>query len=83
LTPPRSIASSRFIRDLKAQGIGIIYISHRLEEILSIADRVTVLRDGQQVATRALGEVNRASLIELMVGRKLEQEFSKTKHGPR
>ncbi len=63
------------IGDLKTQGIGIIYISHRLDEIFGIADRVTVLRDGQHVATRPSGQVSREELIEMMVGRRLEQEF--------
>jgi ABC-type sugar transport system ATPase subunit len=65
------------IRDLKKQGLGIIYVSHRLEEIFTIADRVTVLRDGQHVGTRPIGEIDRDQLIEMMVGRKLEQEFPK------
>lgn len=63
------------IRDLKAHGIGVIYISHRLDEVFAIADRVTVLRDGQHIATRPIHEVSRDGLIELMVGRKLESEF--------
>jgi ribose transport system ATP-binding protein len=63
------------IRDLKALGMGILYVSHRLEEILHIADRVMVLRDGQHVATEPIRQVTRAKLIELMVGRKLDQEF--------
>jgi ABC-type sugar transport system ATPase subunit len=63
------------IRDLKKQGLGIIYISHRLEEIFAIADRIMVLRDGEHVGTRAVGAVTRNQLIEMMVGRKLEQEF--------
>jgi ABC-type sugar transport system ATPase subunit len=63
------------IRDLKARGIGIIYISHRLAEIFAIADRVTVLRDGAHVATRPVPEVTADGLIEMMVGRKLESEF--------
>ncbi len=63
------------IRQLKRSGIGVIYISHRLDEIFEIADRVTILRDGGHVATRAVGELSRDELIELMVGRKLENEF--------
>ena len=63
------------IQDLKTQGLGILYVSHRLDEIPVIADRVMVLRDGHHVATRRLQEVTREQLIELMVGRKLEQEF--------
>src|SRR5262249_14709984 len=52
-----------------------IYISHRLEEIFALADRVLVLRDGGHVATRPVREVRREELIELMVGRRLDQEF--------
>lgn len=63
------------IRELKKDGIGIIYISHRLEEIFEIADRVTVLRDGQYVGSKPVSEVDREELIEMMVGRKLENEF--------
>ncbi len=63
------------IADLKRQGIGVIYISHRLEEIFSVADRVMVMRDGARVDTRPVGEVNRQDVIEMMVGRKIEKEF--------
>ncbi len=63
------------IRDLKEEGIGIIYISHRLEEVFEIADRVMVLRDGRQVVTKLVSKVNRPRLIEWMVGRSLESEF--------
>ncbi|HZO09106.1 MAG TPA: ATP-binding cassette domain-containing protein, partial [Myxococcota bacterium] len=57
------------VRDLRAAGVGIVYVSHRLEEVLALADRYTVLRDGRRVATRARGEADRAELIRLMVGR--------------
>jgi ABC-type sugar transport system ATPase subunit len=63
------------IRELKKQGLGLVYISHRLEEIFAIADRVMVLRDGRNVHTCAVTDVNRDALIELMVGRRLDQEF--------
>ncbi len=62
------------IEKLKSNGVGIIYISHRIEEVLGIADRVTVLRDGQIVATRAAGDLNPDAVIRLMVGRDLAQE---------
>ena len=65
------------IEDLKSQGIGIIYISHRLDEIFELADRVTVLRDGEYIGTKAIGDVNRDMLIEMMVGRSIENEFPK------
>jgi ribose transport system ATP-binding protein len=58
---------------LKGQGKGIIYISHRLEEIFEIADRVTVLRDGRLVKTCRLQEVTREGLIEMMLGKGLER----------
>ncbi len=65
------------IRDLKTQGIGMIYISHRLEEIFEIGDRLTVMRDGQYVATKAVSEVTRDDIIRMMVGRELTREFPK------
>ncbi|MDZ4701609.1 MAG: sugar ABC transporter ATP-binding protein [Rhodothermales bacterium] len=68
------------IRDLQAQGIGIIYISHRLNEIFAIADRVTVLRDGAYIDTRPVADVNREALIEMMVGRSIDNEFPKVSH---
>lgn len=67
----------RVIRGLKAKGVGMIYISHRLEELPIIADRVTVLRDGNTIETREMAEVSREELIKLMVGRELSQVFPK------
>jgi rhamnose transport system ATP-binding protein len=65
------------IRGLRAEGAGIIYISHRLDEVAEIGDRVTVLRDGRSVATRELAGVDRAELIRLMVGRDVSAIFPK------
>ena len=67
------------IRQLRAEGVGIIYISHRLEELPIIADRVTVLRDGRTIDTCVMSEVNRDQLIQLMVGRELSAVFPKKK----
>jgi len=67
----------RVVALLRSQGVGIVYISHRLEEISAIADRVTVLRDGQTIATRDMRDVDRAELIRLMVGRELSAVFPK------
>lgn len=67
----------RVINELRAEGVGIIYISHRLEEILRIADRLTVLRDGAFVATREAAGVTPAEMIRLMVGRSLDAVFHK------
>lgn len=63
------------VRDLRSQGIAVIYISHRLEEIYEVCDRVVILRDGEQVGEGAVSELDRNRLIELMVGRPLESEF--------
>jgi rhamnose transport system ATP-binding protein len=62
---------------LKSEQVGVIYISHRLEEILSIADRVTVLRDGSTVGTHARDRLERSTLINLMIGRELSAIFPK------
>ncbi|HSR52369.1 MAG TPA: sugar ABC transporter ATP-binding protein [Acidobacteriota bacterium] len=63
------------IGDLRDEGLGIVYISHRLEEVFRVADTVTVLRDGELVGIRPTSEMTRPQLIELMVGRKVEAEF--------
>ncbi|MCZ6795485.1 MAG: sugar ABC transporter ATP-binding protein [Planctomycetota bacterium] len=65
------------VRELKSHAIGVVYISHRLGEILDIADRVMVLRDGQHVGTRGIRDLTRETIIEMMVGRSLENEFPK------
>ena len=67
----------KVIRQLRSQGVGIIYISHRLEELPLIADRVTVLRDGCTIETRLMSGVDRQQLIQLMVGRELSAVFPK------
>jgi rhamnose transport system ATP-binding protein len=67
----------RVIGTLRSEGAGIIYISHRLDEVAVIADRVTVLRDGQTIATRDLCDVDRAELVRLMVGRDIHAIFPK------
>lgn len=67
----------RTVKGLRDKGIGIVYISHRLEEILEICDRVTVMRDGEKVKTIEKSEVTTDSLIKLMVGRNLEEQFPK------
>lgn len=82
LTPQETESLFAIIADLKAQGIGIIYISHRLEEIERLADRVTVLRDGRHVGDRSIADVNRSELIELMVGRSIAEEFPKVAATP-
>jgi ribose transport system ATP-binding protein len=65
----------RLIRELKERGLAIIYISHRLEELDFIADRLTVLRDGRAVYSGAWGEISRAEIIRQMAGRELKEIF--------
>jgi ribose transport system ATP-binding protein len=66
------------IRDLTSQGIAILYISHRLDEIFRIADRVTVMRDGKIVDTLPIDELDEDKLVRLMVGRDIENLYPKT-----
>lgn len=65
----------RTIQKLRADGIGIIYITHRLEEIFEVADRVTVLRDGNCIDTKPVGEVNRSQLVKMMVARESSELY--------
>jgi rhamnose transport system ATP-binding protein len=66
------------VRLLRSRGVGIVYISHRLEEVFLLADRVTVLRDGDFVATKPVGETDHNDLVQMMVGRRIEALFPKT-----
>ncbi|HEX3729065.1 MAG TPA: sugar ABC transporter ATP-binding protein [Opitutaceae bacterium] len=70
------------VRDLRANGVGVIYISHRLEEIFGLADRVTVLRDGQSVGSHPVAEIDEAGLIKLMVGREMTQIYPPSESAP-
>ena len=66
------------VRRLKSRGVGIVYISHRLDELFEIADRVTVLRDGAYVGAREVADTNAAELVQMMVGRRIENLFPKS-----
>jgi len=70
------------VRDLRQNGVGVIYISHRLEEIFALADRVTVLRDGQSVGTHPVTGIDEAGLIRLMVGREVAQIYPAAESAP-
>ena len=63
------------IADLKAQGITIIYISHKLEEVFQVGDYITVLRDGQHIGTAPAAEMDIPTIIEMMVGRKMNEVY--------
>ena len=65
------------IRGLKSEGIAIIYISHRIEEIFQIADRVTILRNGKLIGTNKINDIDIDQLIKMMVGRRLEEKYHK------
>lgn len=65
----------RIVRQLKSQGVTIIYISHRMDEVFDISDRVSILRDGKYVDTKKIGDVSRQDLINMMVGRELTESF--------
>ena len=65
------------IRRVRDQGIGVVYVSHRMEEIFALCDRVTVFRDGQHVGTKAVTETSAPEIIHMMIGRHLETLFRK------
>ena len=74
LTPAETESLFEIIRTLKAAGKGVVYISHRLEELEQISDRITVIRDGEYVKTLITKETNIPEVISLMVGRKVDQD---------
>lgn len=75
LTDTETASLFNVIRELKAEGKGIVYISHRLPEIFAICDDVTVLRDGQFIAENNISHLTEDQLIEMMVGRKLDEQY--------
>ncbi|MSR32941.1 MAG: sugar ABC transporter ATP-binding protein [Gemmataceae bacterium] len=78
LTPRETEALFALVRQLRSEGIGVIYISHRLEEIFALADRIQVLRDGKEVAQAPARNASRAQVIQWMVGRNVEVARSAT-----
>ncbi|RYE76756.1 MAG: sugar ABC transporter ATP-binding protein, partial [Hyphomicrobiales bacterium] len=75
LTPSEVEHLFKVMRELRRQGVAVVFISHHLEEIFEICDRITVLRDGNYVADCDVSEINNDRLVEMMVGRKLETNF--------
>lgn len=75
LTPSEVEHLFKVIRELRRDGVAIVFISHHMEEIFEICDRITVLRDGHYIATHDVAEVDVDRLVELMVGRRIEQSF--------
>ena len=80
LSPPEVDRLFGTLRRLRETGLGIIYISHRLDEIFSIADRITVLRDGRHIVTVRADGIDRRALIRAMVGRDVIEEFPRRLH---
>jgi ribose transport system ATP-binding protein len=79
LTSQEVDALFRLVKELKDKGVTVIYISHRIEELLELADRITVMRDGEVIKTLKTEETNRSELIKLMVGREIGEEFNPDK----
>jgi ABC-type sugar transport system ATPase subunit len=77
LTDTEVTALFRIIRGLKAENLGVIFISHRIEEVVEIADRITVLRDGQNAGEITTAEATPARIVQMMVGRPLSDLFQK------
>jgi len=75
LTEREIVELFRIIRDLKQQGCAIVYISHRLEELKEITDRVSIFRDGRYVATRNYNETTLDEIISMMIGREIKEKF--------
>jgi ribose transport system ATP-binding protein len=80
LTAGESEQLFKIIRQLKSEKIGIIYISHRMEEVLALADRITVLRDGKYVGDLMRAEATHDKIVALMVGRELSNQYFPPKH---
>jgi rhamnose transport system ATP-binding protein len=72
----------KVVRDLRDSGVGVVYISHRLEEIFALADRVTVLRDGESVGTNTVDSLTESQMIQLMVGREVASIYPPSEGAP-
>lgn len=81
LTDTETEALFNVIRELKQQNCGIVYISHRLEEIFKICDKVTVLRDGKFINQADVALIDEDALIEMMVGRRLDEQYPRIERG--
>jgi len=81
LTPEEIVHFFNLVRDLRGRGVGVIYISHALEESLQLSDRITVLRDGKLVLTEPTQEMTRERLVRAMVGRDITQTYYGQKEG--
>jgi len=77
LSEPEAEKLFHVIQKLKKKGCGIIYITHRMEEVFKISDRLSVMRDGEYIGTKEAGETNNEEIIAMMVGRSVEDQYPK------
>ncbi len=82
LTPDDAARLHAAVRELQKRGVSVVYVSHRLEEVVSLADRITVLRDGRHVETLAAGDATLDRLIRGMVGRSITERYPKEPAAP-
>ncbi|MEQ9919464.1 ribose ABC transporter ATP-binding protein RbsA [Pectobacterium brasiliense] len=82
LTDTETASLFSVLKELQSQGCGIVYISHRLKEIFEICDDITVFRDGQFIGERPVSDLEEDTLIEMMVGRKLEDQYPRSNKVP-
>jgi ABC-type sugar transport system ATPase subunit len=82
LSPNEITNLFRVIGELKKKNVAIVYVSHKLDEIFTIADRVSVFKDGSRICTKNIGDINQQQLIEMMVGRKMSDLFPKKSRIP-
>ena len=75
LTESETEVLFKVVRSLKEKGVSIVYISHRMEEIFELCDRITILRDGQYVGTRNISETNMAEVVKMMIGREIGERY--------
>lgn len=80
LTEPEVEQMFTIMKKLKAEGVGIIYISHKMKELFEITDRITVIRDGTYIGTSRTSETNMDELVHMMVGRELTNYYTRTEH---
>lgn len=80
LSRAEAVQLYRIVREMREAGVGLVYISHRMEEVWQLADRVTVFRDGAHVGTREMAEVTPSDVVRMMVGRQLDDLYQ---HEPR
>ena len=77
LTESETEGLFRVINSLREKGVSIVYISHRMEEIFALCDRITILRDGQYIGTRMISDVNMDDIVQMMIGREIGERFPK------